>query len=106
MTQRLGKHIKQTSSRAAASNIKSNEAMVSAAEPRKWDEETELAQANALYSLLEDRYVKEFPLPEALRAPASNPTYYDDLVTEMQEAPTRSWLGGVMKRIKGSLRFA
>jgi cytochrome b pre-mRNA-processing protein 6 len=106
MTQRLDKHKAQTSPSAAASTIKSNQAVVSAVAPRRWDKQAELEQANALYSLLEDRYAKEFPLPRTLRAPASNPTYYDDLVTEMQEAPTRSWFVGVMKRIKGSLRFA
>lgn len=80
--------------------------MVSAAEPRKWDEAAELQQANTLYALLENRYAKEYSLPGMLRTPASNPTHYDDLIREMQDAPTRSWLGGVMKRIKGSLRFA
>jgi cytochrome b pre-mRNA-processing protein 6 len=105
MTQRLEKHKAQTSPSAAALSVKSNQATVPAVEPRKWDEQVELDQANALYSLLEDRYATKFPLPEMLRAPASNPTYYEDLIREMQEAPTRSWLGGVMKRIKGSLRF-
>ena len=105
MTQRLDKHKAQTSPSATASTMKSNEAMVPAGAPRKWDEHAELEQANALYTLLEDRYAKEFPLPATLRQPASSPTHYDDLITEMQEAPTRSWLGGVMKRIKGSLRF-
>ena len=106
MTQRLCKHKAQTSPSATASSIKSKNAMVSEVEPQKWNEQKELEQANALYALLEDRYAKEFPLPQMLRTPASNPTYYDDLVTEMQEAPTRSWLGRLMKRVQGSLRFS
>ena len=88
------------------SSIKSNEASVSPVAPRKWDEQAELQQANALYALLEDQHAKDFPLPRKLRQPASNPTHYDDLLTELQEAPTRSWFGGVLKRIKGSLRFS
>jgi cytochrome b pre-mRNA-processing protein 6 len=80
--------------------------MASAVEAQKWDEQAELEQANALYSLLENRYAEQFPLSGRLKAPASNPTYYDDLITEMQEAPNRSWFGGMMQRVKGSLRFS
>jgi len=106
MTRRLDKHKAQTSPSAAVSSIKSKDAMASAVEPQKWNEQKELEQANALYALLEDRCAKKFPLPQMLRTPASNPTYYDDLITEMQEAPTRSWFGGLIKRVQGSLRFS
>jgi hypothetical protein len=106
MTQRLGKHRAQTSPSAVVSGIKSKDAVVSEVEPQRWNEQKELEQANALYALLEDRSAKESPLPQMLRTPASNPTYYDDLITEIQEAPTRSWLGGLMKRVQGSLRFS
>jgi hypothetical protein len=106
MTRRLGKHKAPTSPSAVVPGIKSRDAMVSEVEPQKWNEQKELEQANALYALLEDRYAKESSLPQMLRTPASNPTYYDDLITEMQEAPTRSWLGGLMKRVQGSLRFS
>jgi hypothetical protein len=101
MTRRLDKHKAQTSPSAAVSSIKSKDAM-----SQKWNEQKELEQANALYALLEDRCAKKFPLPQMLRTPASNPTYYDDLITEMQEAPTRSWVGGLIKRVQGSLRFS
>ena len=109
MTQRLDRHKAQPSSSAAASaasRTKSNGAVTSAVAPGPWNEPAELEQANALYALLEDRYAHEFELPRALRQPASNPNYYDDLVAEMQAAPTRSWFGGVVKRIQGSLRFS
>src|SRR4051812_26546362 len=99
MTRRLDRRKAQRSPSAAVSSNKSKDAMVSADEPQKWNEQKELEQVNALYALLEDRYAKEFPLPQILRTPASNPTYYDDLITEMQEAPTRSWLGSLMKRL-------
>ena len=38
--------------------------------------------------------------------PASNPAYYDELVKELQEAPTRSWLSRLVKRWKGMIRFS
>jgi len=105
MQQRLDKHSSQISASGAATSIRSNETMVSAVEPKKWKEQGEMEQADVLYALLEDRYAKEFPLPENLRHPASNPAHYDDLIKEMQEAPTRSWLGGLVKSIKGSFRL-
>jgi cytochrome b pre-mRNA-processing protein 6 len=106
MARRLEKRKAQTPPSAAVSSIKSKDATVSAVVPQKWNEQNELEQANVLYGLLEDRYAKEFPLPQMLRRPASNPTYYDDLITEMQEAPTRSWIGSLIKRVQGSFRFS
>jgi cytochrome b pre-mRNA-processing protein 6 len=38
--------------------------------------------------------------------PKSNPTYYQDLVKELEEAPNRSWLGRIAKRLSGMIRFA
>lgn len=38
--------------------------------------------------------------------PASNPGYYEALVKELNEAPTRSWFGSMVKRWKGFLRFS
>jgi len=105
MKQRIDKHLQQSSPSAASSSVKSNQTVLSAVAPQRFTERGELEQANVLYSLLEDRYAKEYPLSESLRNPASNPTYYDDLVKEMEEAPTRSWMGGLVKKIKGSLRF-
>ncbi|KAL4865991.1 hypothetical protein BDV12DRAFT_173681 [Aspergillus spectabilis] len=63
------------------------------------------ASLNALSSLLEDRYARRYPLPSKLRKPASNPDHYDDLIREFEEAPNRDWMGRVMKRLKGLLRF-
>ena len=37
--------------------------------------------------------------------PKSNPTYYKDLITELEEAPKRSWLDRVKKRLGGMVRF-
>jgi cytochrome b pre-mRNA-processing protein 6 len=83
--------------------------MVSAVPPSaasSWNELHELSQTNALYSLLENRYMHENPMPAKLRRPASNPEHYDVLVRELEEAPGRSWLGALVKRVKGSLRFS
>lgn len=85
--------------------MRSNDTLVTPVAPPKWDEAQESRQVNALYSLIENRYSKDYPMPQTLRNPASQPKHYDDLVKELEEAPDRTWLGGVMKRIKGSLRF-
>ena len=37
--------------------------------------------------------------------PQSNPTYYKDLVKELEEAPHRSFLGRMAKRLSGIVRF-
>jgi len=75
------------------------------ASPILWQEAREMKQTQVLESLLENRYANKYPMPASLRNPKSNPTYYDDLTREMQEAPSRSWFGGVVKRIKGSFRL-
>ena len=105
MKTRLGKHNTGVSGNTAAESIKANEAMVSAVEPARWNENAEMVQANALYALLENRFAKDYPMDLSLRKPASDPEHYDNLVKEMDEAPTRSWLGGLTKRIRGSLRL-
>ncbi|KAH0541611.1 hypothetical protein GP486_008702 [Trichoglossum hirsutum] len=66
----------------------------------------ELSQINALYSLLENRYSRKYPLSDAFLRPAFNPTYYDDLLAEINVAPTRSWVGRMLNRWKGFLRFS
>lgn len=92
------------------------------------DEKAELDQVNVLYSFLENRYgnkvgsqdilpkrptalaltlvVHQFPLSKTFMEPASNPTYYKDLMNELHEAPRRSWFGSMVKRWKGFLRFS
>lgn len=91
----------------AADTVKGNEALVTPAHEGKpsWDEAKELDQANALYSLLENRYMKEYPIPETLRYPQSRPTHYDDLLREFEEAPDRTWLQRLWLRLRGSVRL-
>lgn len=49
---------------------------------------------------------KQYPLSEKMMRPASNPNYYDGLLKELNEAPTRSWFKSMVNRWKGSLRFS
>ncbi|KAL0940126.1 uncharacterized protein CTRU02_206735 [Colletotrichum truncatum] len=69
------------------------------------DELKELKQANALYSLADDRFKKQFPLNGELLEPRSQPTYFNDLLRELEEAPTRGWLQNMSKKLSGMFRF-
>ncbi|KAI1742803.1 hypothetical protein F4680DRAFT_411779 [Xylaria scruposa] len=68
-------------------------------------EEEQLQQANALYSLLENRYKRTYPITGTLLQPKSNPTYFTDLLKELEEAPNRSWFDRFLLRIKGVVRL-
>ncbi|KAL2009848.1 hypothetical protein VTN00DRAFT_5655 [Thermoascus crustaceus] len=63
------------------------------------------ASVNALFSLLEDRYARRYPLPQKLRHPASDPDHFDNVVREFEEAPRRNWIGRLKKRVTGLFRF-
>ncbi|EGE85015.1 hypothetical protein RJ035_004823 [Blastomyces gilchristii] len=63
------------------------------------------ASINALYSLLENRYEKQYPLPQNLRHPRSAPSHYDDVLREFREAPGRGWVKRMMEKLRGVLRF-
>ena len=63
------------------------------------------SNVNALTALLEDRFVRRYPLPSRLRRPHTDPEHYDKVVKEFQEAPSRDWFGRLTKRLKGLLRF-
>ncbi|KAE8449977.1 hypothetical protein EG329_007116 [Mollisiaceae sp. DMI_Dod_QoI] len=69
------------------------------------DERMELEQANVLYSLLENRYSRKYPITGSLMTPASNPHHYENLINELEEAPERSWFGRMTNKWKGFLRF-
>ncbi|KAI8624174.1 hypothetical protein F5Y19DRAFT_337423 [Xylariaceae sp. FL1651] len=68
-------------------------------------EEEQLKQANALYSLLDNRYKKTYPITGSLLQPKSNPTYFSDLVKELEEAPNRSVFERFWLRMKGIIRI-
>ncbi|EXJ59607.1 hypothetical protein A1O7_03753 [Cladophialophora yegresii CBS 114405] len=88
---------------AATANVKSNDAHAIPVEP--FNEQTELRQVNALYALLENRFEKEYPIPQRVRHPRSSASHYDDLVKELDEAPNRSWITNLWNRLKGSVRL-
>ncbi|KAI1117671.1 hypothetical protein F5Y14DRAFT_401483 [Nemania sp. NC0429] len=68
-------------------------------------EEEQLRQANALHSLLENRYKRAYPITGSLLEPKSNPAYFVDLLRELKEAPNRSFLDRIWLRIKGKVRL-
>ena len=66
----------------------------------------ELEQVNAMYSLLENRYSRNYPCSERLLRPASNEGYYEALAQEMEAAPQRSWWAWKWMRVKGLVRMS
>ncbi|KAI1101141.1 hypothetical protein F4804DRAFT_316869 [Jackrogersella minutella] len=71
----------------------------------KLSEQDSLKQANALYSLLENRYSKKYRIAGTLLQPKSQPTYFRDLVKELEEAPSRSYVDRLWLRLKGAVRL-
>ncbi|KPI44450.1 uncharacterized protein AB675_8427 [Cyphellophora attinorum] len=67
-----------------AGKTPSSEAPVETQPPPTLNEQKEMGQVNALYSLLENRYATAYPMPETMRYPASRKTHYDDLLKELE----------------------
>ncbi|KAJ4348326.1 uncharacterized protein N0V89_009700 [Didymosphaeria variabile] len=67
--------------------------------------QAELPQINALYSLLENRYSKKYPISPGLLKPTSNPEHYDRLMEEIERAPKKSWLQAKMDEWKMKIRW-
>ena len=65
----------------------------------------ELHKARALQMLLGDKLKQRYPIKGFLLQPKSQPTYFEDLVTEIEEAPKRSWFQRIGKRISGLIRM-
>jgi cytochrome b pre-mRNA-processing protein 6 len=104
MQRRIDKTEKATTSAPITSPADANASPSAAARP--FNETKEMQQVSVLSSLLDNRISKAYPMPQSLRYPANRPTHYDDVVREMEEAPSRSWFGSLTKKIKGSLRFS
>ena len=90
---------------AVASNTKGTEAAATPEVRPVFNEHRELQQVNALYSLLENRFATQHPIPEELRYPASRTTHYDDFLRELEEAPSRTKFDSFMQRLKGRFRI-
>jgi cytochrome b pre-mRNA-processing protein 6 len=66
----------------------------------------EQAQVNALFSLLENRYSKKYPLSPAVFKPASAPAHYDKLMIEIERAPGKSWWQAKLDGWKSMIRWS
>ena len=47
----------------------------------------------------------QYKLKGKMLKPKSQPTYFEDLVTEIEEAPKRSWFQRLGKKITGMIRL-
>ncbi|KAL8375855.1 hypothetical protein RB595_007129 [Gaeumannomyces hyphopodioides] len=65
----------------------------------------QLREANALLALLDNRFKNRYRIREQTFRPRSSPDYYDNLIRELDEAPTRSAWSRWMTRIKGMVRL-
>ncbi|KAK1752871.1 hypothetical protein QBC47DRAFT_49004 [Echria macrotheca] len=68
-------------------------------------EDAERKQANALFALVENRYITRHRLSDRMMKPKFNPTYYEDLLAEIEEAPNRSWTARISKKLRGMFRL-
>ncbi|KAM3548524.1 hypothetical protein MY1884_009144 [Beauveria asiatica] len=68
-------------------------------------EREEILKARALQFLLQDRFKDRYKLKGPMLQPKSQPTYFDDLVREIEAAPNRSWFGRLGKRLSGMIRL-
>lgn len=128
MIRRIDKRFDQSTTRPQ-DNVLANGALATVPAAPRLDEKSELEQANVLYSFLENRYARkvrmgcqegavvskfliltsirlQYPITERLTKPVSNPSYYEDLMTELQEAPRRSWFSSIVNKWRGFLRFS
>jgi cytochrome b pre-mRNA-processing protein 6 len=88
-----------------AGKTTSSDAPVETRTPPALNEQKEMSQVNALYSLLENRYATAYPTPEKMRYPESRKTHYDDLLQELEAAPTRGRWESFVQRLKGRFRL-
>lgn len=103
MQHRLDKYLDPTKA-AEQQKIKGNAANVQPVN-LVWDEAREEKQVRALDLLLGDQFHKRLPLHDALRRPASHPTYYDEVIAESERAPNRGFLTRLTDRLKGMVRL-
>jgi cytochrome b pre-mRNA-processing protein 6 len=104
MQRRVNKIEKPETPAPITSPANANEAPSAPAQP--FNPAQEMQQVNVLYSLLENKYTNAYPMPQSLRHPRSSPSHYDDVMKEMSEAPSRSWLSSLTKKIQGSFRLS
>lgn len=49
--------------------------------------------------------LSQYTIKGSIMHPRSNPTYYKDLLRELEEGPKRSWFDRLMLKIGGLVRF-
>ncbi|KAG6011416.1 hypothetical protein E4U43_008324 [Claviceps pusilla] len=67
-------------------------------------EAEETLKARALQFLVQDKYKDRFKLQGPMLQPKSQPTYFTDLMREIEDAPRRTWLERLGKRLSGMIR--
>ncbi|KFH45660.1 hypothetical protein ACRE_035490 [Hapsidospora chrysogenum ATCC 11550] len=75
-------------------------------------EAEELFKARSLQVLQQNRFMDraadsngQYKLKGPMLEPDSQPTYFEDLLREIEEAPKRTWLERVGKRLSGMIRL-
>ncbi|PHH90053.1 hypothetical protein CDD83_4625 [Cordyceps sp. RAO-2017] len=68
-------------------------------------EAEELLKARALQFLLQNKFHDRYKLRGPMLEPKSQPTYFADLVKEIDEAPKRTWFQRLGKRLSGMIRL-
>ncbi|KAF2869118.1 hypothetical protein BDV95DRAFT_609358 [Massariosphaeria phaeospora] len=66
----------------------------------------EQANINALFALLENRYAKKYPMSAELLKPASNPEHYENLMREIERAPTKTWVQAKLDEWRMKIRWS
>lgn len=97
-----GKTPKSTSAAPSKSDISATTASTHA---QPANPQLEIAQITALYSLLENRYAKKYPLSEAVFKPTSAPEHYTKLMEEIERAPQKTWWQAKVDEWKMKIRW-
>lgn len=70
-------------------------------------------EINAIGGLLTNKFARKYALPDALDSkcggimtPRSNPGYYDALLKDLEQVPSRTLLDKVAIRLKGLIRMS
>lgn len=73
----------------------------------------EAQQANAALNLLTNKFARAHALPPpgeshcgGILTPRSNPGYYEALVRDLDEVPSRTWLQQVGIKLRGLIRLS
>uniref|UniRef100_A0A8H7N4W7 Ubiquinol-cytochrome-c reductase complex assembly factor 2 n=1 Tax=Bionectria ochroleuca TaxID=29856 RepID=A0A8H7N4W7_BIOOC len=69
-------------------------------------EAEELFKARSLQFLQQNRWNEKYKLSGQMLKPTSQPTYFDDLIREIEEAPKRTWFERLGKRLSGMIRLS